>query len=204
MIAALVLAAGASKRMGKPKQIVRIRGVPMLQAVLDALHRSKVDSVVVVLGANAEEVRGLVEFGDDRVLVNPAFAEGMSSSIRLGVEEVEGWAEAALIVLGDQPLVRAGTIDRLVSAYEASKAPIVVPVSAGRWGNPVLFDKALFPEIKELRGDVGARSIVERNRERVMEVPVRDRGVLLDIDTPSDHAAASGRIRGSYRLRGRA
>jgi molybdenum cofactor cytidylyltransferase len=185
LIAAVVLAAGASSRMGRPKQTISLQGVPMLEMVLESFRRSRVGRVVVVLGANAAEVRKRIKIAHEVVVVNEAFSEGMSSSLRLGLEHT-GEAEAAIIALGDQPFVLPGTINRMVAAYDESRARIVIPTYRGARGNPVLFDRSVFPQIKRIRGDSGARAVVQKNAEQVLEVEVPDRGVLIDIDTPSD------------------
>jgi len=186
LIAALVLAAGVSSRMGRPKQTLLLDGVPMLQRVLETFRRSHVGRIVVVLGANEDEVRKLVKFAGELVIVNPRFAEGMSSSLRIGLKRVGREADAVIIALGDQPFVLPGTIDKLVEAYENSRARIVIPTYHGRRGNPVLFDKNAFSRIARIRGDVGAKSVVLKNAADVLEVEVTDRGILVDIDTSSD------------------
>jgi molybdenum cofactor cytidylyltransferase len=193
LVAAVVLAAGSSTRMRRPKLTLDLDGVPLLQKVLDTLQRTEVDEVVVVLGAHASDLKRKVRFSDETTVVNPDFAEGMSGSIRAGLRAVEGKADAVLIVLGDQPLISTATIDKLIEAHKRTKALAVVPVFGGRRGNPVLFDKELFLEIEAVRGDVGAKSVVDRHPGRVVEVPVDDRGVLVDIDTPEDYSRISQR-----------
>jgi len=201
LIAAVVLAAGVSSRMGRPKQTLDVEGVPMLERVLLTFRRSKVGRVVVVIGAHAEDVRRRVGFADEVIVENPKFAEGMSGSLKLGLRNV-GEADAAFVALGDQPFVRPETVDRMVAAYEKTRACIVIPTYRGTRGNPVLFDRSIFPQIEGIRGDVGAKSVVRRNASEVLEVDVRDIGVLADIDTPSDLADAVG-VR-KRRTRGRA
>lgn len=190
MIVAIVLAAGMSARMGKPKQTLPIGGAPMLQKVLDALRHTKVAEVVVVLGANEREVRSRVKFGKEKVVVSRDYEKGMSESLRVGLAEVGPEGEAAMVVLGDQPFLRPETVDKLIDAYANSKSQIVVPVYGGRRGNPVLFDRRLFPRVMGVKGDVGAKSVVEDNEDVLLEVPVEDRGVSVDIDTPTDYAEA--------------
>ena len=175
--------------MGKPKQIISLQGAPMLQRVLETFRGSRVGRVVVVLGGNAAEVRKRVKFAGELALVNEGFSEGMSSSLRMGLMAA-GDADAAIVALGDQPFVLPATINKMVLAYEKSGAQVVIPTYRGKWGNPVLFDRSAFPQIEEIRGDVGARSVVQRNAY-VLEVKVRDRGVLIDIDTLSDLESAS-------------
>jgi len=186
LIAAIILAAGASSRMGWPKQTLLLEGVPMLERVLETFRRSKTGKVVVVLGANAREVTRRVKFTQEVVVVNRRFAAGISSSLKLGLEEVQDEAQAAIIALGDQPFVLSSTVDKMIDAYEESGARIVVPRFLGTRGNPVLFDRSLFPQIERISGDVGAKSVVQKNEADVLEVEVADKGVLVDIDTPSD------------------
>lgn len=186
MIAAVILAGGESQRMGLPKQTLRVGGVPMLQVVLDTVRRTKVDLVVIVLGAHESEVRKEVDFRNERVVVNRAHREGMSASIRAGLSEVQG-AEAALIILGDQPLISPKTIDALIEAYRRSGRSIIVPVFQGRRGNPVLFDRSLFDEVMQVTGDIGAKAVVKAHHEETLEVPVDDHGVVVDIDSPADY-----------------
>ena len=157
----------------------------MLQRVLDALGKSKVDRVVVVTGAHRKDVMARVRFDREEVVYCKDYAEGMSCSLRAGIAAA-GAAEAVLVVLADQPLIRPGTMDRLIEGYRSSRKRVVAPVYHGVRGNPVLCDRALFPEIMKLRGDVGAKAVVERNRDALLEVPVEDAGVLADVDTPED------------------
>ena len=190
MIAAIVLAAGLSTRMGRAKLILPVRGKTMLERVLDTYRGARVDDIVVVLGANAEQIRSSVRFDEERVVFNPEYRRGMSGSLKLGIEALTRETEAAIIALGDQPFLSSKTVDRLVDEYLATKAPIVAPVYRGQRGNPVLFDRSLFSQIREIDGDKGAKSVVLKNEAKVREVAVEDEGVLLDIDTPSDYEKA--------------
>ena len=182
MISAIVLAAGEAKRFGECKQLADVNGKPLLQHVLDTLRESNVDEVVVVLGAHAKEIRKRIAFGDERIVINPDYADGMSTSIQAGLSAID--SEAAFMVLADQPFLRATTYDRLIDEFRSRRAEIVVPTFGGVRGNPVLIANALFAEAIELRGDVGFRAIFA-NHEVTM-VAVDDRGVLIDIDTPDD------------------
>jgi len=166
MISAIVLAAGQATRFGECKQLARIGDKPLLQHVLDNLHQSKVEHVVVVLGAHADEIRRQIRFDRERVVFNPDFAEGMSTSLHAGIRALPGGTEAALIVLGDQPFVAAATVDALVNQYRLTHPSVVVPTYNGFRGNPVLVDKSLFDEMMQIRGDIGCRAIsaITRNR----------------------------------------
>ena len=163
----------------------------MLQKVLDAYREAKVDMIVVVLGAHADDVREKVELRKERVVVNSHYEKGMSGSIKAGLAAVAEGADAALIALGDQPYLRASTINAIVREYRETRAPIVVPVYHGQRGNPVLFDRRIFPQIMKIEGDAGAKSVVQRNETSLREVAVEDQGILFDIDTPADYASTN-------------
>jgi molybdenum cofactor cytidylyltransferase len=164
----------------------------MLERVLETLRESRVDETVVVLGESADEIRRKVKLRDERIIVNNDHGAGMSGSLNLGLRSLDGEVDAVLIVLGDQPFVSPSTIDKIIDAYSASKAPIVLPVYHGKRGNPVLFDRSLFPRIMSITGDVGAKSVVDENGEKLMAVEVDDEGVTIDIDTPSEYQGARG------------
>jgi len=191
LIAAVVLAAGASSRMGKPKLTLPVSGEPMLGKTLDIYRRALVDRVVVVLGANAAKLREEVKFEKETVILNPLFRNGMSGSLKLGLKAVEKEADAMIVALGDQPYVSPDTINTMIEVYSRTNASVVIPTYRGIRGNPVLFDKSVFPEIKRIKGDKGAKSVVERHSESLREVAVEDSGVLFDIDTPSDYSKAT-------------
>lgn len=181
--------------MGRPKQTLLLHGKPMLEDVLDALRQTKVDRIVVVLGANEKEVKEQVKFQREEVVFNPRYAEGMSRSLKAGLAAAGEEADAAIVVLGDQPLLSPATVNKMVDAYLDSRAPVVVPVYHGIRGNPVLFGKTLFPRIMTIHGDSGAKAILEENKDSMLEVEVEDEGIVVDIDTPADYeeVARSGR-----------
>jgi molybdenum cofactor cytidylyltransferase len=178
-VAAIVLAAGRSSRMGANKLLVEIDGRPMIAHVLDMLRSLELVQLVVVLGHDAERVRAAA--GDAEIVLNDDYARGMSTSIQRGAAAITAEADAILIVLGDMPFVRPSDVQKLIDAFDGG---IVAPVHAGRRGNPVLFARRFMDEVSSLTGDVGARAILERHRDAVVEVEVSDRGVHLDVDTP--------------------
>ncbi len=194
-VAALLLAAGSSSRMGRPKALSRLGGKPLLAHSLDTLRASPVREIVVVLGSDAESIRKGVALAGTRVVLNAEFAEGMSSSIRAGLHAASGRADAFLIVLGDQPLVTAATIAGIIARYQTTHGPAIVPTFRGRRGNPVLFDRSLLPEMQAIRGDIGCRVVLSAHAAEVVEFAVDDPGILLDVDTPKDLEALDEALR---------
>jgi molybdenum cofactor cytidylyltransferase len=186
MISAVVLAAGASRRMGRPKPLVKLRGRTILQHVVANLRASQVDEIVVVLGYRAEEILPTLEGEGCRVVVNPDYDQGMSSSLRQGLGAVHHQAQAVLIILGDQPYISSGIIDLLLGEYDQGRHEIVVPTCGGQRGHPVIFSRKYWPELLSLEGDVGGREILHRHGSEVWPVEVGDPGILRDIDRPGD------------------
>ncbi len=185
-VSAIVLAAGMSTRMGRVKQLLPVQGEPLLQIVLDTLSQTAVDEIVLVLGFEADEIRRHMRLGSARVVINEAFRQGMSTSLRAGISNLAPEAQAALIVLADQPFLQSQTIDHLIAKYLEAKPKIAIPTHEGSRGNPVLVDRCLFPELKGLTGDVGFRATFGKHARDILEVPVNDRGILLDLDTAVD------------------
>jgi len=185
-ISAIVLAAGQATRFGQCKQLMRLGEKALLQHVLDNLAHSKIDDVVVVLGARADEIREQIQFGKARTIMNPDYANGMSTSIQAGLRAID--SDAAMIVLADQPLVASRTLDLLIDEYRRSKPSVVIPTFNGFRGNPVIVDRSLFAEMMTIRGDIGCRSIFGNHPVHLL--PVDDRGVVTDIDTPEDLSGA--------------
>lgn len=195
-IGAVVLAAGRSARMGEPKQLLRVGGRAVLELVLESVRGARVDEVVLVLGFAAEEIRRQIapELLDDvMVVVNPRFQGGMAGSLRVGLAALSADVDAALIVLGDQPLVRSATMERIVERYRGSETEMVIPVHRGRRGNPVLLGQGVFAEAMALNGDTGCRAIFAKHAKGILEVDVDDPGILQDMDTREDYE----RLRGS-------
>jgi xanthine dehydrogenase accessory factor len=186
MISALVLAAGTSSRMGEPKPLISLDGRPMLAYVLESVARSRVEETIVVLGAAADRVRKEVPHDAARWVENPAFAEGLSSSLRAGVAALSPESDAFFVVLGDEPFVRPSTYDALIAARERSGAWVVLPTYEGIRGNPVLIDRTLAGEVDAITGDRGCRALRLRHPAETVEVPVDDPGVVIDLDTPED------------------
>lgn len=185
-VAAIVLAAGRSSRMRGPNKLLAdIGGAPLVRRVVAQVAASRAAPVIVVTGHQRAEVARALEGLDVRFVHNEAYGEGIASSVKAGIAAVPEECDGALVCLGDMPLVGAGLIDALVDRFAPDAgALIVVPVSGGRRGNPVLWSRRFFPELMALEGDVGARHLIERRGEAVAEIAVEGDGAFVDIDTP--------------------
>ena len=190
VIAAIVLAAGASTRMGRQKLTLPMAdGRPLVRAAVEQVLAAGLDDVVVVLGREAEAVATALEGLPVRTVVNTHYAEGQSTSLRAGLDALRAGTAAAVVALGDQPLPDPQVIRRLVEAFRTSGRPIAAPVYRDGRGNPVLFAASLFDELRGVQGDRGGRPVIARDPQRVAEVPV-DARMPADIDTPEDYEAA--------------
>ncbi|HEX2159536.1 MAG TPA: nucleotidyltransferase family protein [Actinomycetes bacterium] len=182
----VVLAAGGSTRMGRPKQLADLDGRPLLAHVLAAVATAPVDRVVVALGGAAGEVLDRVDLGRAEPLVVEGWAEGMGHVLASTLAQAgDGW-EAVVVLLGDQPLVTAGAVARLVEAWRAGAGPAVTATYGGRPGHPKLFDRRLLPDLLGLTGDTGARDLLAAHPDRVHRVEVGDLGSDADIDVEAD------------------
>ena len=193
MIAAIVLAAGASSRFGEQKLLMPLDGKAIVRRTVENVLASRVQHVVVVLGWDADAVRDALTGLNVQCVVNSGYRDGMSTSLRVGVDAVPA-AEAVLVVLGDQPGVTPAILDRLVATYRDSRKPIVVPVYAqGGRGNPVLFDASLIPELRAVTGDQGAREVIARDPARVAVVTF-PMPTPPDVDSRADYEALLRRL----------
>ncbi len=185
-IAVLVLAAGQSRRMGGPnKLLIPIDGKPMLRHTVEAALASKASDVIVVTGHQHEAVETVLEGTAVRIVNNPAYADGLSTSLKAGIAALPPRTDAVLVCLGDMPEIDAELIDRLIGAFdpEGGRA-IVVPTHNGKRGNPVLWGSAFFSAMLAIEGDVGARHLIGQHAEAVTEIACDRGGSLVDIDTP--------------------
>jgi molybdenum cofactor cytidylyltransferase len=191
-VAAIILAAGRSTRMGGPnKLLAELGGKPLVRIVTEQALASKAREVIVVTGHQADQVETALQGLGVKFLRNPDFAEGLSSSVKTGIAALSADADGAVICLGDMPLISADLIDRLIEEFAPDRGNLIaVPVSNGRRGNPVLWSRRFFSELMALDGDIGARHLIEKHREAVVEIPVEGHGAFLDIDTPQALEAA--------------
>jgi molybdenum cofactor cytidylyltransferase len=194
-VAAIVLAAGRSTRMGGPnKLLAELSGKKLVRIAAEQALSSKASEVIVVTGHQAELVERALEGLRVKFVRNPDFAGGLASSVKAGIATVSAEADGAVICLGDMPLIDAGLIDRLINAFAPDRGHLItVPVAEGRRGNPVLWSRRFFKELMTLDGDIGARHLIAKHAEAVAEVPVEGEDAFLDIDTPQAlEAARSG------------
>jgi molybdenum cofactor cytidylyltransferase len=182
----VVLAAGGSTRMGRPKQLAELDGRPLLAHVAAAVGAAPVDRVVVALGGAAGEVLDRVDLGRAEPLVVEGWAEGMGHVLASTLAQAgDDWA-AVVVLLGDQPLVTGRAVARLVEAWRAGAGPVVTAAYGGRPGHPRLFDRQLLPDLLRLTGDTGARDLLAARPERVHRVEVGDLGSDADVDVEAD------------------
>ncbi|HYN17918.1 MAG TPA: nucleotidyltransferase family protein [Actinomycetes bacterium] len=182
----MVLAAGGSTRMGRPKQLAELDGRPLLAHVLEAVESSPVDRVVVALGGAADDVLDQVELGRAEPLVVEGWAAGMGHVLASALAAAGPDWGATVVLLGDQPLVSGRAVARVVDAWRAGTGPVVTAAYGGRPGHPKLFDHRLLPELLRLAGDTGARDLVAAHPEWVHQVEVGDLGSDADIDVEAD------------------
>jgi len=188
-VAAVILAAGRSSRMGAHKPALELDGKPLLRHVLDAADAVGFADVVVVAGACADQTRALCAGATARVAVNARFAEGLSTSLQTGLRALADDMDAAMIFLADMPDVGPALIRRMIAAFDPAARAIVVPTHEGRRGHPVLWARAFFPALlSRTTGDCGARRLIGKFARRVHEIEADDAGVLTDLDTPQDWA----------------
>ncbi len=199
-VSAILLAAGASRRFGGQKLLAPFGESPLVRRAAERVLEADVVEVVVVLGHAAAAVRRALEPLPVRFTVNRRHASGLASSLRCGIRAVRDDAAAALVALADQPTIDPAVIERLIEVYRTGAAAIIAPSYRGFRGNPVLFDRSIFPELLNLSGDEGARRLVAEEPSRVRLIPI-DAPPPQDVDTAADLARA--RELGGDRGRGR-
>ena len=189
MIVAIILAAGESSRMGRPKALLPIDGMTFIGKIVTALQSTPIARTLVVLGHNAEEMQRHIRDLPVDIVVNPNYKEGQLSSLLAAIREIQSSKDAEavdgiLVHLVDHPYVNAGLVTVMIDKFYATKKRIVVPRYHGRRGHPVLFSRSLFAELLAAPLDQGAKSVVHAHREETLEVDTEEEGITIDIDTP--------------------
>jgi molybdenum cofactor cytidylyltransferase len=190
MIAAIVPAAGMSTRMGCNKLLLTFKSKPLIVRAVDTLLESEVDQVVVVLGHEADKVKVTLQGKHVTIVLNPNYREGMSTSIRVGLEAVSSEATAIMIYLADQPLLEPEDLNRLIRAFAEARGhnkSIVVPFFRGQRGNPVILDACFKEAILEVVGEVGCKRVIKRNSDKVLIVEMETDHVVRDVDRMEDY-----------------
>jgi len=188
MVSAVLLGAGESKRMGRDKLSLPWGKKTVFEHCLDILLRSEVREVIVVVRPRIKGRTPPMQERKVRVVCNPYYRKGMSTSIRRGVRAIHPGTKGILIALGDQPLLRTKTINALIHAFSKKRGEIILPAFRGMWGHPVIFDRRFEKELLRLKGDIGARPIIERHLKQTRVVRVNSAGVIKDIDTWKDYS----------------
>jgi molybdenum cofactor cytidylyltransferase len=198
-IAAVVLAAGRSSRMGGPnKLLAEIARRPLIRIVAEEALASRASPVIVVAGHQRSELEKALAGLPVRFVHNPDFAAGLGTSLKAGIAAVPPDADGAVVCLGDMPQVDTSLIDRLIAAFDPDRgALVIVPTFEGKRGNPVLWSRRFFPDLMAVEGDVGARHLIGRYGEAVVELSVEGKAALTDIDTPEALLNVKAEIEGS-------
>ncbi len=173
--------------MGKLKQLMPFGKSTILEQAIDNLLSSVVDETIVVLGHKAEEIEKAIAAKPIKIIVNPNYGKGMSTSIIAGLKLISVQAQAVMLALGDQPLVDSQTINRLIGEFSRHDKGIAVPTYKGKRGHPVILAIKYKAELLKLKGDIGAREIIKHHPDDVLEVAVASESVISDIDTRDDY-----------------
>jgi molybdenum cofactor cytidylyltransferase len=185
-VAGVVLAAGGSTRFGKPKQLLDWKGQPFVRAVAKTALQAGLSPVIVVTGANSEQIEAAINDLDVRIVRNEEWSSGQGSSLNAGAQVLASTnVGGAIFLLSDQPQVTTAVIRALVEKHAEGLYPVVAPMVMDRRGNPVLFDRAAFPDLETIEGDTGGRAIF--HKYRVEYLPWHDDSLLLDVDTPEQY-----------------
>ena len=198
MIAAVVLSAGESSRMGSPKALLPISGVPFIEEIVRALKGTKIDRIIVVLGHHAEEIQKRIAHLPVTFVVNRDYAKGQLSSLivairSLAAEKTTEKIDGVLVHLVDHPFISPALVDHMIDRFYETKKLIVIPRCRGRRGHPVIFSSRLFPELLSAPLEKGAKVIVHAHRDETLEIETDFAGVTIDIDTPEEYRQYLGR-----------
>ena len=196
VVTGVILAAGLSSRLGKAtKQLMEFDGETLLRRVTQQACQSTLSDVVVVVGYKKGEVSGALRGLNVRFCKNMQYKSGISGSIQAGLDCIEKHSQAVMFLTADQPFLSCEVIDKLVTRYRQTLSSIVVPFFMDTPGSPVIFDKSMFSELRELKGEAGGRALIKRYPKRVDPVVLENDLPLLDIDTLDDYKALTKRLR---------
>jgi molybdenum cofactor cytidylyltransferase len=199
--AGIILAAGASKRFGQPKQLLKLKDKYLIEWIIDASLASKLEKAILVLGHSHQTIMQVLAkkacHSDLKVVINPNYKNGQSLSLKIGLSNVEQAFPSVMFLLGDQPMVDSTTINHLLETFWSSEKDICVPKHRGKKGNPTIFGQGFYPHIKDIEGDIGARQLIEEYPDHVLEVEIQNPLCFFDIDTEQDYETLKHFIRSS-------
>jgi molybdenum cofactor cytidylyltransferase len=188
--AGVILAAGMSKRFGRPKQLAKIGNKYLVEWVLDSALSSRLTQVVLVLGHEHPKIiqalGSKINHPRLQVAINNHYQQGQSGSLRVGLSNIQKNFDSVMFMLGDQPKLRPGTIDFLLESFWKSEKSICVPVCSGIRGNPTIFSRAVYASLMAIEGDIGAREIIRTNQDHILYVELDDAQSFIDVDSPQD------------------
>ena len=186
MIAAVVLSAGESSRMGRPKALLPIDGQTFIERIVAALKQAKLGKIIVILGHNASELQTKIEHLPVEILINADYKLGQLSSLQLAVRYLQADVDCdgILVHLVDHPYLDSALVDEMIRRFDEQKRQIVVPKFNGKRGHPVIFARELFPELLSAPIDQGAKTVVDAHRAETLEIDTDQEGIAVDIDTP--------------------
>jgi len=186
MIIAVVLSAGESSRMGRPKALLPIQGQKFIERIIRVIGQSRVGRTIVVLGHHADQLRGQIEHLPVEVVINPDYRSGQLSSLQAAIRHIsdDDRCDGMLVHLVDHPFIDVALVDALIESFFETKKMIVVPRYKGKRGHPVIFSRELFGELLNAPLDQGAKAVVNAHRQETLEIEWQDEGITLDIDTP--------------------
>jgi len=187
MVSCILLAAGEARRMGRSKLLLPWREATILETIVDSYLRAKISELIVVINPNNQKVRDVLISKPVVIVENPHYKEGMSTSLRQGIEAASGHAEGYLIGLGDQPLITTDIIDRLISSFSKMRPGIAICTHKGKKGHPVIFARKFHRALLALKRDTGGRMIIEQHSDEIQSVEIGSEVIFMDIDTPEDY-----------------
>jgi len=191
-IAAIVLAAGLSRRMGRPKLVLPWYGTTVIESVVNKLTQADLQEIIVVTGASHQQVSQVLAETNVKLVFNPSYRQdSMLISLKCSLDVVSDQAEAILVVLGDQPQIETDVVSSVIAEYLASGAELVVPSYRMRRGHPWLAARSFWPQIWQTAANTTLRDLLNQNAEKIAYVNVETESILKDLDTPEDYAAAS-------------
>lgn len=192
MLAAVILAAGESRRMGSPKALVPFRGVNFVLHLLSATHHQRVGVTRIILGAAAEEIRAKLEVPPEMIVVNSDWESGQLSSIHAAIRSLPPNTEGMILAPVDHPLISANLVSQLIKKFDSTDELIVLPTFHGRRGHPVIFRASLYDDLLGASPEVGARQVVWAREQQIAEVPTEEEGVVLNLNDPETLKKAMG------------